>query len=100
MEIITILISIFASIISGMVLFYMQRYFKRKEAKEHKRDTAKAKENILIIKGLNAVGKLTHANAIAIQSGKCNGEMHKALEEYDQIDKEMYDFLLEQNSNK
>lgn len=95
-----IIISVASSIISGMVLFFLQRYFKKKARKDEERDKQKAKENILILKSVNAVGKLTHANAVAIRDGKTNGEMHEAMETYAEVKDEMYEYLLEQNSKK
>ncbi|MBD5099829.1 MAG: hypothetical protein HDT29_00775 [Clostridiales bacterium] len=97
---VAIIISIASSIVSGMVLFLLQHYFKKKTKKDEERDMAKAKENILIIKSIDAVGKLTYANAIAIRDGKTNGEMHEAMESYNEAKQEMYDYLLEQNSKK
>lgn len=97
---VAIIISVASSIISGMVLFFLQHYFKKKTQKDEERDMAKAKENILIIKSIDAVGKLTYANAIAIRDGKTNGEMHEAMESYSEAKQEMYDYLLEQNSKK
>ena len=89
---VAIIISIASSIVSG--------YFKKKTKKDEEMDMAKAKENILIIKSIDAVGKLTYANAIAIRDGKTNGEMHEAMESYNEAKQEMYDYLLEQNSKK
>ena len=97
---VAIIISIASSIVSGMVLFLLQHYFKKKTKKDEERDMAKAKENIIIIKSIDAVGKLTYANAIAIRDGKTNGEMHEAMESYNEAKQEMYDYLLEQNSKK
>lgn len=97
---VAIVISIGASIISGMVLFFLQRFFKRKSAKDEERDKQKAKENILILKSIDAVGKLTYANAIAIRDGKTNGEMHETMDSYGELKDEMYEYLLEQNAKK
>lgn len=97
---VAIIISVASSIISGMVLFFLQRFFKKKTVKDEARDRQKAKENILILKSIDAVGKLTYANAIAIRDGKTNGEMHEAMEGYAEVKDEMYEFLLEQNSKK
>ena len=94
------IISICASIISGMVLFFLKRYFDRREKEEKERDEVFAKENILILKTIDAVGKLTYADALAIRDGKTNGEMKEAIEAYKKADKELYEFLLEQNSKK
>ena len=98
MQTITIIISIASSVISGMALFFLQRYFKKRDRREDDINKAQAKENILILKSINAVGKLTVANSIALRDGKTNGEMHEALDAYEKVDGEMYDYLLEQNA--
>lgn len=95
-----ILISIFGSILSGMVLFFLQRYFKRYEKKEIERNQTRAKENILILKSIEVIGKLTYANTIAIRDGKVNGDLKEALVEYNEIKESMYEYLLEQNAKK
>lgn len=92
-----IIISIASSIISGMVLFFLQRYFKNKAKSDEERDAAKRRENLLILKSIDAVGKLTYADSIAIRDGKTNGEMKTAVEAYKKADQELYEFLLEQS---
>ena len=96
MEIITVAISIFASIVSGTMLFFLQRYFKKLD----ERAKAAAHENILILKSINALGKLTVANSVALKEGKNNGELTSAMNEYKSVDKELYDYLLERNAHK
>lgn len=95
---VAIIISVVSSIISGMVLFFLQRFFKKKALKDEERDAAKRKENLLILRSIDAVGKLTYADAIAIRDGKTNGEMKAAIEAYKKADEEMYEFLLEQTT--
>ena len=97
---IAIIMSICASIISGMVLFFLQRFFKKKQKVDEERDRAKAKENMLILKSIEAVGKLTYADAVAIRDGKTNGEMKEAMKAYAEVKDELYEYLLEQNSKK
>ncbi|MEG2116553.1 MAG: hypothetical protein RRZ69_02590 [Clostridia bacterium] len=97
---IEIVLSILASVISGFTLFLLQKFFKRKEKSDYERDKAKSCENVLILKSINAVGKLTEANAIALRDGKTNGEMREAMETYSEVRNEMYEYLLEQNSKK
>ena len=97
---IAIIMSTCASIISGMVLFFLQRFFKKKQKKDEERDRAKAKENMLILKSIDAVGKLTYADAVAIRDGKTNGEMKEAMKAYAEVKDELYEYLLEQNSKK
>ena len=91
-----IIISIASSIISGMVLFFLQRFFKNNAKKDEERDAAKRRENLLILKSIDAVGKLTYADSIAIRDGKTNGEMKTAIEAYKKADQELYEFMLEQ----
>lgn len=97
---IAIIISTCASIISGMVLFFLQRFFKKKQKVDDERDRAKAKENMLILKSIDAVGKLTYADAVAIRDGKTNGEIKEAMKAYAEVKDELYEYLLEQNSKK
>lgn len=47
-----IIISIASSIVSGMVLFFLQRYFKNKAKSDEERDAAKRRENLLILKSI------------------------------------------------
>ena len=93
------IISIVASIVSGMVLFLFQHYFKKRHQEEEKRDAQRHKRDVLVIKSITALGDLTVANSIALRDGKTNGEMKKALHDYDEVNKEMLDFLIE-NSDK
>lgn len=96
---ISIIISVAASLISGMVLFFLQHYFKKKFKQEEEMQKNQHTKDVLIIKSISAIGDLTLANSIALRDGKTNGEMHKALEEYEKVNKEMLDFLIE-NSDK
>ena len=100
MQIFTIIISVTGSVVSGTALFLLQRWFKKKDARDDKREQVMARENILIIKSINAVGKLTEATAMGLVDGKLNGEIHEALEEYSRVDKEMYNYLLDRNAHK
>ncbi len=97
---VAIAISVCASIVSGLALYFLKRYFDKRDRQEEERDKQIARENILILKSIDAVGKLTYADAIAIRDGKTNGEMKAAIEAYKKADEELYNFLLEQNANK
>ena len=95
-----LIISIVGSIISGMVLFLLKRFFNKRDKREEELRNNSKKENILILKSIDAIGKLTYANAIAIRDGKTNGELKDGLESYKEVSSEMYDYLLNQNANK
>ena len=79
-----------------MVLFFLKRFFDKKAKRDEERDSAKRQESILILKSIDAIGKLTYANAIAIRDGKTNGEMKEALAAYTEVTQAMYDYLLGQ----
>ena len=74
-------------------------FFKKKEEQDKQKEDARRKENILILKSIDAIGKLTYANAIAIRDGRTNGELKDALKDYHNVRDELYDYLLEQNSH-
>ncbi|MCK9574440.1 MAG: hypothetical protein M0R51_00515 [Clostridia bacterium] len=96
---IAIIISIGSSVVAGMVLYFLQHYFKKKEKNDETREKIQNDKDKLVIKSINAVGNLTVANSIALRDGKTNGEMHKALNDYKKVETEMLNFLIE-NSNK
>lgn len=92
---VSIVINLIASIISGMMLFLLQYLFKKKQKQDEIREKRNHKKDILIIKSINAIGDLTLANAIAIRDGKTNGELKHALKEYEVVNKEITDFVIE-----
>ena len=82
------------SIFSGMVLFLIQRFLKKQQRKEEELEKDKATQTALVLKSLNALGKLTVANSIALRDGKTNGELKNALAEYKIVEKELYEYLI------
>ena len=100
MELISIIISIATSIFSGIVLFFIKRCFDNKEKIEIEKEKARQKENVLILKSIDAIGRLTYADSIAIRDGKTNGEMKDAVQSYIAIKSELYDYLIDQNSKR
>jgi len=91
---IAIIISICAGVVSGMILFFLQRYFKNQEKRDNAAEERKTKRDYLMLKSLRAIGELAAANAIAVKDGKTNGEMHKAMDDFTEVDKELDDFLI------
>ena len=91
---ITLLVTSVASIFSGTVLFLIQKFFKNQQRKDEERENSKALQTALILKALNALGKLTVANSIALRDGKTNGELKSALSEYEVVEKELYEYLI------
>lgn len=95
---ISMILTCAATIISGMILFLLQRFLTRQQKKEEQNERAKATESTLILRSLNALGKLTVANSIALRDGKTNGEMGAALREYEKVEEEMYQYLITSRS--
>ena len=93
-HLISIIVSVLASIFTGLMLFFIQRYFKKADARAEKEEARREKKDVLMLKSLRAIGELTVANAIAVKEGKQNGEMHKAMVDFEVIDKELDDFLI------
>ena len=93
-SVISTLLTTAATVISGVLLFIIKRYFGQHRENELRRENAKAKESELILRSLNALGKLTVANTIALRDGKTNGEISTALEEYGKVEKELYSYLV------
>ena len=67
---------------------------------EIEKEKARQKENVLILKSIDAIGRLTYADSIAIRDGKINGEMKDAVQSYIAIKSELYDYLIDQNSKR
>ena len=95
---ITMTVSTLATLISSILLVVIQRFLNAQKKREEERETEKACDNAIILRSLNALGKLTVANAIALRNGKTNGELASALAEYEKIEKEMYDHLVAYHS--
>jgi len=97
---ISLILSGMSGIICGGVLFFIKRYFTKKDYDDANHNECKMKENILILRTINAVGKLIVANTIALRDGKTNGETTTALSEYEAVEKEMYNYLLYVNAKR
>lgn len=69
---------------------------KEKEAESNARAEARKQENLLTMRMIKAIGKLSYANSVAIKEGKVNGVMEEALAYYRDASNEMTEFLQEQ----
>ena len=94
------IISVCSGLISGTILFFIQRYFRMREKHEEQVEFRRERKDILMLKSLKAIGELTVASAVAVKDGKVNGEMHKAMDEFEEVDKELYDFLINNITQK
>lgn len=69
---------------------------KEREKEQKCRAEARKHENLLTMRMMKAVGKLSYANSVAIKEGKVNGVMEDALLYYKDASDEMTEFLQEQ----
>lgn len=95
---ITLTISTLTTLISSILLCIVQRFLNRQRKREEERELQKSSDNALILRSLNALGKLTVATALALRDGKTNGELSTALNEYEKVETEMYEHLIEHHS--
>lgn len=95
---VSMLISSALTVCSGVILFLLKRLLTKQQEKEENRAREVAAETALMLRSLNALGKLTVANSLALRDGKTNGEMTSALQEYEAVEKEMYEYLIGRHS--
>lgn len=93
-SVITTVLTAGASVASGMLVFFLQRFLTKQQKKEELRDAAKAEETVLLFRLLDALGKLSVANGVALRDGRTNGELALALSEFDKVQRQMYDYLI------
>ena len=96
----SLIITLTASVFSGIFLFLLKRFFNRQQEKEEKREKEKANETALILRSLKALGKLTVANTIALRDGTTGEEIGLALKEYKDVEIALYDYLISSHVEK
>lgn len=92
--VISLVLTSVATVISGFVLFFIQRVYNDQKLKASYENKEKTIENELILRSLNALGKLTVANTMALRDGKMTEGMSEALSEYSEVEKEMYRYMV------
>lgn len=86
-NIVYIVITSIASIISGILVFMLKNIISKLQQKDIVNKEEHAKEEYLILRSINALGKLTVANSIALRDEKMNSDFGTALSEYREIEK-------------
>lgn len=84
------------SIISGMTLRKMDKINAEARSKADRR----VKEDVLTMRGVLAVGGLARATADALKTGRANGEVSAAEEEYDKWRKDADLYLMQQSAER
>lgn len=100
-NVIPLTVTILPSIISGIFLIYVRRYFDRRDKKESSLEEARIRNNELLLRGISASLSLGVETATAIKRSNiasCNGEMDDAKKEALSIKKEIETFTTKQSS--
>lgn len=86
------------ALISGLVLLKINKGLNRKDRKDEIQRVATREESILVLTGIQAVGHLSEATAIALRDGKVDGVMSDALDYYHKSRDDTNKYLLRQNA--
>ncbi len=99
-SVLSLIITLTASIFSGIVVFLFKNFLRRQQEKEEMREKEKATETALILRSLIALGKLTVANTLALRDGKSRKEINEALKEYKDVETALYEHLISSHTGK
>jgi hypothetical protein len=99
-SILSLIITLTASVFSGIVVFLFKNFLRRQQEKEEMREKEKATETALILRSLIALGKLTVANTLALRDGKSRKEINEALKEYKDVETALYEHLISSHVEK
>lgn len=84
------------SAITALCFGLLKKHIDKKDKQRDERESAREKNEILLVKSVGASIALGEATALALLNGKCNGETEAALEYAQQMKHEQKDFLTEQ----
>jgi len=99
-SILSLIVTLTASVFSGIVVFLFKNFLRRQQEKEEMREKEKATETALILRSLIALGKLTVANTLALRDGKSRKEINEALKEYKDVETALYEHLISSHVEK
>lgn len=92
------LVGLLPSIITGCIMFYIQRMQKKRDEKEEDRAKARRTETKLLLDLQMATAKLAYAVAMALKRGTPNGEVEEGVKAYEEAVEEFREFEREQIS--
>lgn len=88
-----------SAVVAGVVGLFFRRIEKRLD-REHEARKAQEAARIefegFLVDGITATMKLSEANAIALQNGRCNGETHAALDYMRDVKRKQRKFFQQQ----
>lgn len=84
------------SAITGLCFWLIQRRLTKRDEELDRRDAARERNEVLLVRSVGAAIALGEATATALKNGHANGETEAALEFAKRIKHEQKDFLTEQ----
>lgn len=84
------------SAITGLCFWLIQRRLTKRDEELDRRDAARERNEVLLVRSVGAAIALGEATATALKNGHANGETEAALEYAKRIKREQKDFLTEQ----
>lgn len=84
------------SAITGLCFWLIQRRLTKRDEELDRRDAARERNEVLLVRSVGAAIALGEATATALKNGRANGETEAALEYAKRIKHEQKDFLTEQ----
>ena len=85
--------------ITGLLVWWLKRHIDKRDKKAEERERNTEALMLIIMKNSRATNILAEATAKAVQripDAKCNGDMTKALEMAEKIQKEAQEFMFDQ----
>lgn len=86
--------------VGAIVSGFLNRKLAKAAQKAEEDERARQHETVLILKGVKASGALSYATAMAIKRGHANGEVEKGVEAYEEWEKDIDTFLVEEAAKK
>ena len=96
MEIWSYMLGLLPAVITGSIVFYVQRAQKQRDAREEQRSSARREEMHLALDLQMATATLAYATATAVKNGKVNGEIEEGIRQYERALSEFRKFEREQ----
>ena len=88
------------SLVPGILMFIIQKKLTNVSKSLEDKKTDEKRFNVIIIKSLICLGENNKAMFEALKSGRTNGNLDKAMRQYDEIEKELNAYLIDKASRE
>lgn len=96
--IMTMIVAVIPSLLSGLILFYIKKRDDRSARKEQEKERAQIGLYSILLRGLGVSLELGEATAIAIRDHKFNGELEAARENARVVQQDIQAFVIDQGA--